>query len=152
MKANELMIGDWVFAVDCARPNAYRVTKVNAQPENGEYPIHIDRPADGLPYTFLDFDQVAPIPLTGEILERNGFGKVLDEYGMERYRYFNNAGDCYIKISLYDRGARDWIVEIVNYDKFNDNKIDYKNRSVFLKVHELQHALKLCGIDKDIVL
>ena len=32
----------------------------------------------------------------------------------------------------------------------NDNEIRYKNEFSFLKVHELQHALRLCEINKEI--
>lgn len=137
MKANELMIGDWVL-------DGTQIAQITS--------ITCGGVIETTAHEFSNIEVIEPIPLTAEILERNGFGKVLDEYGMECYRYFNNAGDGYIKISLYDGGACDWIVEIVNYDKFNDNEIDYKNSCVFLKVHELQHALKLCGIDKTIEL
>lgn len=95
---------------------------------------------------------IAPIPPTAEILEKNGFEKTLDEDDIECYRYYNRAADGYIKITLYDGGDGDWSLEIVNYDKFNDNEIRYKNEFSFLKVHELQHALRLAGIDKTIEL
>ena len=94
----------------------------------------------------------SPIPFTSEILEKNSFEKVLDEDGTECYRYYNSAGDGYIKITLYDGGDGDWSIEIINYDKFNDNEIVYKNDFIFLKVHQFQHALKLCGIDREIIL
>lgn len=99
-----------------------------------------------------DFSWIEPIPLTAEILEKNGFEKALDEDGTECYRYYNRAGDGYIKISLYNGGAGDWSIEIVNYEKFDNNEIVYNNNFIFLKVHQLQHALRLCGIDKTIEL
>ena len=87
-----------------------------------------------------------------EILEKNGFKKVLDEDATECYRYYNRAADGYIKISLYDGGDGGWSIEIVNYEKFDDNEIVYNNNFIFLKVHQLQHALRLCGIEKEIEL
>ena len=96
--------------------------------------------------------RVEPIPLTPEILEKNGFEKVLDEDGTECYRYYNSAADGYIKISLYYGGDGDWSIEIVNYEKFDNNEIVYNNNFIFLKVHQLQHALRLCKIDKEIIL
>lgn len=113
---------------------------------------------DGVVYGISDkgthwcsIKDVEPIPLTPEILEKNGFEKVFDEDGTECYRYYNSAGDGYIKISLYDGGDGDWSIEIINYEKFDDNEIVYNNNFIFLKVHQLQHALRLCGIEKEIV-
>lgn len=102
--------------------------------------------------TWVKMDLLRPIPLTPEILEKNGFEKVLDEDGTECYRYYNSAADGYIKISLYNGGDGDWSIEIVNYEKFVDNEIVYNNNIIFLKVHQLQNALALCGIKKEIEL
>ena len=83
---------------------------------------------------------------------KNEFEQTLDEDDIECYRYYNRAADGYIKITLYDGGDGDWKLEIVNYDKFNDHEISYKNEFSFLKVHQLQHALRMTGIDKTIKL
>ena len=76
----------------------------------------------------------------------------MDEDGTECYRYYNSAADGYIKISLYYGGDGDWSMEIINYEKFDNNEIVYNNNFIFLKVHQLQHALKDCGINKEIEL
>lgn len=132
------MIGDWVYRPDC-------YSRVKEIRENGI--IGLD-PFRGI----IGFKELEPIPLTTEILEKNGFEKVLDEDGTECYRYYNSAGDGYIKISLYNGGDGDWSIEIINYEKFDNNEIVYNNNFIFLKVHQLQHALKICGIDKEIEL
>ena len=51
-----------------------------------------------------------------------------------------------------DGGDGDWSIEIVNYEKFDDNEIVYNNNFIFLKVHQLQQALRLCGIEKEIII
>jgi hypothetical protein len=99
-----------------------------------------------------NIEVIEPLYPTPEILEKNGFEKVLDEEGTECYRYYNRSADGYIKISLYNGGDGDWRIEIVNYEKFDDNKIVYQNNFMFLKLHQLQHALRLCGITKEIEL
>lgn len=147
MKANELMVGDWVLTLDSTHKEKVFV-QVDAI-EEGQHSILVTRECSNW---FVDIDWIEPIPLTPEILEKNGFGKVLDEDGTECYRYYNCAGDGYIKISLYNGGDGDWGIEIVNYEKFDDNKIVYNNNFIFLKVHQLQHALRLCGIEKEIEL
>lgn len=143
MEATDLMIGDWVLY-----ENDYG--KVWCLEEASDL-VGLDL-SDNMSTQDAHFEDIFPIPLTPEILEKNGFEKVLDEDGTECYRYYNRAADGYIKISLYNGGDGDWSIEIVNYEKFDNNEIVYNNNFIFLKVHQLQHALRLCGITKEIEL
>ena len=90
---------------------------------------------------------VQPIPLTPEILEKNGFEKKEDDYGQELYSlllgewaitYMSISGCPYLTIE-----------DVLDYDPAH-SVLNLKD-SVY-NVHELQHALKLCGIDKEIKL
>lgn len=140
------MIGDWVTCKKWGE-NPYRLTRINS---NGKYYRGVtgNGSQDGLFF----IEEIEPIPITPEILEKNGFEKVLDKDGTECYRYYNRAADGYIKISLYKGGDGDWSIEIINYEKFDDNEIVYNNNFIFLKVHQLQHLFRLCGINKEIEL
>jgi len=141
MKTSELMIGDLIM---------YRGEPIMVY-EIDDYYERINTEPDGYNGIIcVEVSEVAPILPTPEILVKNGFEKTLDENDIECYRYYNGAADGYIKITLYDNGDGSWSVEIVNYDKFNDNEIRYKNEFSFLKIHQLQHALRLCEIDKEI--
>ena len=141
MKTSELMIGDLIM---------YRGEPIMVY-EIDDYYERINTEPDGYnAITCVEISEVMPILPTPEILMKNGFEKTLDEDDIECYRYYNRAADGYIKITLYDNGDGSWSVEIVNYDKFNDNEIRYKNEFSFLKIHQLQHALRLCEIDKEI--
>lgn len=142
MEAKDLMIG--IFAYFNCFDGTRITVKVTGFLDNIVYGVS----ENGSHWCIIE--KVEPIPLTPEILEKNGFEKVLDEDGTECYRYYNSAADGYIKISLYNGGDGDWSIEIVNYEKFDNNEIVYNNNFIFLKVHQLQHALKLCGIDKEI--
>ena len=137
MEINSLTVGDWVM-------DGTHIAQI------------VSVSCDGIIGTTFNessnIEVVEPVPITPEILEKNGFEKVLDKEGTECYRYYNSAADGYIKISLYNGGDGDWSIEIVNYEKFDDNKIVYNNDFIFLKVHQLQHALRLCGIKKEIEL
>lgn len=140
------MLGDWVYGLypdgtKYKRP--FLITAVDTYPVNKS-----PRIVTNGGYGFQE-EQLAPIPLTPEILEKNGWQ--MNEDNEECYCYYNSAGDGYVKIILWDGGCGDWNVEIKNYSKFN-NEIIYKNDFTFLKVHQLQHALKLCEIEKEIVL
>ncbi len=112
MKVNELMVGDWVY--DSANECYVQVTYKDFRNDC----IRI----------LSDFK---PIPITPEILEKNGF---------ENQGYFGECilGDWRILCDTKN-------VDIIHGEHCNmDTPIEY--------VHELQHALRLCGIDKEIVL
>lgn len=120
MKATELMIGNLVRCRESSC-QGHRVDFVNEM--NGEVGV------DG---EILNLDMVYPIPLTPEILEKNGweYNNLYDE------EYYVNEDGFDIHI---------------NGEKFEIRCIDAVN--IQLKyLHELQHALKLCGIEKEIEL
>ena len=140
MKANKIMLGDWVN---------YRPGWIDE--ETGEpvfdskkgFPVKIDfiGGEDGGAqysdeygsYEMADFE-MSPIPLTPEILEKNGFKKEgpapqgvqvwAVRYDEKRFRIF------------------EWVAS----ESFVLHDINIRS------VHELQHALRLCGIEKEIVL
>lgn len=114
MKANELMIGDWV-KMPSGLPEIRQI----------KYPSEIN-----------DADFYEPIPLTAEILESNGFTIHLSHCG---YKWL------WIEKQRFE----------VALDEENENKITTALGLIdieFKYVHELQHAFRLCGIDKNIEL
>lgn len=126
MKANELMIGDWVaFRKDF--PD--RVNGISAY----AYSVHLEKDAWQL------VDQINPIPLTPEILEKNGWVKWQMYYRLR-------LDQAYLEYYAHEgRLEKVWIGKGEKYDViFRANTIIY--------VHQLQHALKLCEIGKEIVL
>ena len=132
MKANELMVGDLLY--DKANDYYGEVTGVI---DNGE--IYIDG-------VIAYIDDCTPIPLTQEILEKNGFKKCEgNEWSVFKYK-----DDDHTKNALYLVlwSADELYLEICSY---TSNTGDF-NRIGIRYVHELQHALKLCGIDKTIEL
>jgi len=123
MKVNELMVGDWVNV------NGLNL-KVGA--------IHADEigvvDPDYKIYWCSDdeFDRIDPIPLTEEILLKNGFDKD------ERSRYYH---EYILELELWD-----FDISWTNAGgfKYEDIRLAY--------VHQLQHLLRLCGIEKEIEL
>lgn len=124
MKANELMIGDFVRTI-----YSQKIVKVKEVKQSCIY-------TEGNGY---EYNEIEPIPLTIEILERNGFKK---DDTLEKMYYCNWSicNDC------------------ISYDKeTKEIRIFYTlGRLVFVQplsyVHLLQHALRLCGIEKEIIL
>lgn len=131
MKANELMIGDWVNSTIEGKGKVTRIER------DGFIAITYGNMPNAVVCKSYD---LIPIPLTTEILQANGF----DCSDEEVVRYNFTDGDYQGHFSLrrmYSGNTpKGW-----SFFAFNVlTIIDY--------VHELQHALKLCGIDKDIQL
>lgn len=115
MKVEDLMVRDWVYITEHPMKKEAKQVK----------PEHFLR-------SLVIFE---PIPLTLEILEKNGFEKHISDTRM----FFHH--DEY-RLSYY----------LVNKHFTIYNQIDGSlvQRDI-VNVHELQHALKLCGINKEIV-
>lgn len=124
MKANELMIGYWVYSTFCDKP--CKVVGVE-QYESGYANVKVTNVSGA-----KDINSITPIPLTPEILEKNGFIKYTDFY-------------------MWKEESS----EPVHLDNYNEDgwrlRINCDNIPCECKyVHQLQHALRLCGIDKAI--
>ena len=122
IRAEELMIGDWVLD----GTQDAQVTGITC---------------DGIIETTANdnsnIELLKPIPITSEILEKNGFwyetnvGYVLEDY---EYEIIYDSWEHELRVLK----NREQILKIDFFDK--------------MSVHELQHALKLCGISKNIEL
>lgn len=152
MDAKELMIGDWVLISvwDCD-PFPSKITSVNYNSYRGkDYVDGIDTEDD----EDISMYSAQPIPLTPEILEKNGWKcakggtmmgvmHIADRYDLT-IKNENNGTKWWIYVE--DDGEtepRRWTIQVQG--SFNIlGSIGY--------VHELQHALRLAGIKKEIVL
>lgn len=136
MKANELMLGDWVYGLypDGSRYNSpFRISAVDTYPSN-KSPWIVT--AGG--YGFQE-EHLAPIPITGEILEKN-FQEFLPGINL---MYQLKGPYC----AMNEDGQ--WVFGLVKVD--GDNSARYPLVKISF-VHELQNALRLCGIKKEIEL
>lgn len=129
MKANELMIDDWV-----------QVPSLIDNVEHYDAWCKVkqlrDCDLDVVGFKELKYSEIMPIPITPEILEKNGWVKNL--YSAESYD--NEELEC-LSLWVGEDGKNKWWwhvgVELVT-------PINY--------VHEFQHALRICGIEKEIIL
>jgi hypothetical protein len=128
MKLCELMIGDWVYVEKVGKP--VRVESVGYTAFVGyEHFQEIEGSIIG----------IRPIELSKEIFEKNGY-------------HFN--GLYYTKSDWPDitTGLEDNEFEIGKAEIYGKGDIDFGFTICVKYVHELQHALKLCGIEKEIIL
>lgn len=134
MKANELMLGDWVQGHLQNTPS-----KVVGIPN--EYRLAVITP--GGAYMELSIDDFLPIPLTPEILKKNGFD----------FLYSSVPGGTPQEQRMRKVDTYKWQGIAVNYyHETNDFQMVNFRGVRFDYVHQLQHALRLCGIEKEIVL
>lgn len=134
MNTNELMIGDWVyqakFVDNDGNGHGWKEVMVGAIP--------------------FDEDKfVEPIPLTSDILKRNGFmyvEHVFMTYSEDFVWCIENDNEQYrVELEYQDSDTFDYF--ILTMEK-GDNSMSF----YLSKVHQLQHAFKLFGVDKKIEL
>ena len=123
MKCKELMVGDF-----CCSGHGFPMQITNV---GDDYAYATFEGNEGEPWEFDDKDeQPQPIPLTPEILEKNGFVKV----NSQRYDYGNPDTDCYVKVNPKKN--------MIHVNGRNANSNLYSHSFV----HELQRALRCCGL------
>jgi hypothetical protein len=129
MKANELMIGDWVMINSISY---YQVEQIRM--EFGELRIYLKGTE-----VFATENEIMPIPLTPEILEKNGF-----KWTTRKSYMVSRTGTVCMIWGFY----KDCL-------SISDHSDDGGCQISSLKckfVHQLQHALRLCGISEQIKL
>lgn len=128
LKAYELMLGDWVL-VNSIPMQIQAINDIDGEIMAGDelYCLIEDR--------VHSEDKIEPIPLTAELLEKNGF-----QYYHKNYASLSYGHPLQIAMDRWpDENGLNGLWRIGSIIE-----IRY--------VHELQHALRLCGIDKEIVL
>ena len=144
MKANELMIGDWVCAIDTI--GASRCIAHILELKDVPYL------ACGIWGEIHKYELLEPIPLTPRILEGSGFsfGNTTNEDDCDNpaekgWCYCDENGE--VKVT-FPHGTEGGEIYVNNYS-FRYIRLVFPDK---IYLHELQHALRLCGIDKEIIL
>lgn len=126
LKATDLMVGDWVMSFGAP----HKVVGIRTD----MFEPHIKTDMSDTWYEEGIENLLESIPLTPEILEKNGFYRseipTRDEIG---HYYHRKTAPSSIFVSMSFDDGRDF-----------GNEIKY--------VHQLQHILRLCGINKEIEL
>ena len=114
MEPTDLMIGDWIV-----KPSGYIRTIDRAEFSNDD----------------AWFEDIKPIPLTPEILEKNGIKNRDDEYIISGW---DDAGQWYITLKDFKPQFDFWFIKSSNRNLNVRGQIRY--------VHEFQHVLRLVGL------
>lgn len=124
LKISDLSVGDWVEWTVYDKSYDILVTQITDTLIRG---VH-----DGIEYGML-LKQISPIPITPEILEANEIHRTYED---DNYAIFRGDGLWAVK---YTDG--DWELSTPPVCR-----VDIKF------IHQLQHALRLAGVDKEIVM
>lgn len=155
LKVEELSIGDWVNILNYhwdGRPYTGQVSGIMKKP--GTYYLQFGSALSA------EIDICEPIPITEEILEKNGF---YFGYTSSMEDSINNIPhDIPVVIPektwCYDEGDGEITIDFPTESDGGSICISYADKYMELIfddvvfLHELQHALKLCGILKNIEL
>jgi hypothetical protein len=140
MKANELMSG--VFVYFCCFDGSKIVVRVTdfkdgivyGDSKNGAH--------------WCDIEKVEPIPIAAEILEKNEFVANKHVYPYPYYEYENKEDKLKVGFA-FPQG---------NKTSYKEPWVYIDSENVFVEhlpcvfVHQLQHAMRLCGIEKEIMI
>lgn len=141
MKANELAIGDWVCVAGPVINGEERHTPPMRVVAIGETWVHLLIDPEAGDPDEEDIEDIRPISLTSDILMANGWSHA--RYG--HYRY-----ECVI-----DESTGETIRAAADKEGIMCIDIFRPKASIFLLtpyIHQLQHALRMAGIDKEIEL
>lgn len=135
IRAEELMLGDWL-----KYGKFDRIVKVTAL-----YGSMVETNV----VTPLFLDDLEPVLITPKILEKNGFKR--KEEGESYTEYVSGDEHSIIEFVFYKESIYD-VDTVLDCELGFVGGLDRIHHCHVKYVHQLQHALKLCGINKNIEL
>ena len=137
LKISDLSVGDWVR---CRGRNG-RIERLEVIRYDERISVAVESDL-GTMYQFVDIEDIGPIPITAEILEKNGLVRhERDAYNPKSIVLSNH----FIMARTYT--DVDWW-RVLIYDEELPTRELFNGR--IYSVHQLQHALRLAGVDKEI--
>lgn len=151
MKETELMIGDYLY---WGKDKIVKVQMLRKYGDNfGVDAIYNDSVnlyfcTDNDDIYSYDIDELKPIPLTPDILEKNDFVANKHVYPYPYYEHINEENKLKIGFA-FPQGDKTSYKEPWVYI---DSEYAFVEHLPCIYVHELQHALRLTGIKKELKL
>lgn len=141
MRQEELNIRDWVYCKSIGEKHA-KITEIyeTLQPP---FKRMVSLNANGCRYC-VPIEDIQPVQLTAEILVKNGFYDRNTQWYYKRY-WSNGCFDIAVALNY-----REIEVSKVCGAGTDCEEVDYGSTIAFgndIYVHELQHALRLCGLN-----
>lgn len=154
MKVNELMIGDWVKIKTYGISDKYEMTETYIYVKvvgigSGLIIVELNNDIKE-PYRIYENTKIVPIPLTSEILETNGFIYQKNSGAFIVYveeSYSNQT----VEVTLFNVESKFRNIQL-HICESNSSQETILHLMKCNYVHQLQHTLRLCGIEKEIIL
>lgn len=144
MKGIKLQLGDYVFIKSLNGGYHTTLIKIAAihQKKVGYHKVPNK-------LNWVRFSLLEPIPLTPEILEKNGFDKVpqpdcLNPYSWEFKKFEEGTDELLYHIRAYDTPFRGMYISIENFGDCATLSFNKQMESL----HKFQQALRLCDLDE----
>ena len=136
ISVSELSVGDWVCAEQlCGVHSEPRLTPPMKVVGLGESWVNLEiDPERGDPFEY-EPSEIRGVPITAEVLEKNGFTH--DKWSKKIWRYEDEESE---------------VVYYIEGNKVEVTTDDCKINLVCKSVAELQHALRIAKVGKEIVL
>lgn len=135
LKISDLSVGDWVR---CRQWNG-RIQRI-AMHDGATVEVIIEGDCGQL-YMYKQIYEINPIPITPEILEENGFVRNGGVYKLSDKKHL-------VFVGLKEFSHFVDVEEMNGQFATKSSRIEVSQ----LFVHQLQHALRLAGVDKEIVM
>ena len=139
LKISDLSVGDWVRYDDriCQIAEIYHLTYNLGSKKMTSFPRVTLFYEDDMPtyHESAILNDIHPIPITAEILEKNGFERSTSQFIV----YHTDK----VWIS-HDEPSETWSVTVYI------NDVTSNLHANILHIHQLQHTLRLAGVDKEI--
>ena len=142
LSVNKIMVGDWVIRTDVKDPHPVQVARIEI---DNNYNIWVkDDPENlGINFKYVQLIDCQPIPITPELLLKNGFEIDSIIRINSHYNHFSGVDN---RVTLHDsqefmNSYNKWGVHIDNndYETIATCELTY--------LHELQHQLKFNEIE-----
>jgi hypothetical protein len=141
LRIQDLSIGDWVTYNE----EYYQILNVGAMcyvvGKGLEFRHYCTLTKDMDIQDGIDINEISPIPITPEILEKNGFAA--------NFKRYYTCELCNVRVDV-DRLAEHY--EITTFRILSQGGLIVKMICPITNIHQLQHALRLAGVDKQITL
>lgn len=137
MKTEEIMIGDWITGPDLEPRRVVAILNFDE--------IQVEKEPDSDNWITYNIIEAEPIPLLPWMLEKAGFKPFSKEaHQLFEHEFWVHENEGRGKFKVWHSSGR-WFVQHYSRDGLTNVSMPLPTGSV----HELQHLLRICGIELD---
>lgn len=147
MKANEIMIGDWMFVNDVEHLRPMQIGAIKKI--SGSFYAELSDPNDATEHCQCILSKLAPIGISIGILDRSGFKQGTGRFG-ESFNDWVWRDPRQDSVVIVTQKPFDLPRRIVIKSYLRDEDVITDIDAPIEYVHELQHLLNFCGVSLEL--